>query len=253
MFDAHCHLAYEDIDLEKAIENAKKAGVRGIVMCAYPGDLQSSLKILEKHRGFVHLSFGLHPIDIADMSDKEIEGYIDFIRKNRYKAVAIGECGLDYHWYKEMGSVQDKKFVMFFEKCIELSKELKLPLVLHTRKAEQECFDIIKRHGVEKAVFHCYSGNLTLAKQIIGSGFYISLATNILGSKNTKKIAKSFPLDRMLTETDSPYLSPVPGKKNEPANVKMVVGEIARLRGVSFEEVAKQTTENAERFFGLEL
>lgn len=253
MFDTHCHLAYEGMDSEKAIENAKKAGLTGIIMCAYPRDLQNSMKILEKHRGFVYLSFGLHPVDIADLSDREIEEYLNFVRKNRERAVAIGECGLDYHWYKERGSEQDKRFLKFFEKCIELAKELKLPLVLHTRKAEQECFDIIIKYGVKKAVFHCYSGNLTLAKQIIDSGFYISLATNLLGSKNTKKIAKNFPLDRLLTETDSPFLSPVPGKKNEPANVKMVVEEIAKLRGISFEEADRQIVENVRKFFSIDL
>lgn len=251
MIDAHCHLAHERMNPEKAIANAKKIGLKAIINCGYPRDCENAMEITKKNRGFVYLALGLHPVDIAKLDDEEINEYMDFIKERRKEIVAIGEIGLDYHWFPEKNSEEGKRFREFFIRCLELAKELNLPIILHTRKAEQDCFDIVMEQGIEKAVFHCYSGNLTLVRQIADSGFYISLATNLLRSKNTKKIAKSFPLNRILTETDSPFLSPVPGKKNEPANVKMVVEKIAELRGMGFEEVAEQTAKNAERFFGL--
>ncbi|MBL7206553.1 MAG: TatD family hydrolase [Candidatus Aenigmarchaeota archaeon] len=249
MFDTHCHLAYKGMDSEKAIGNAKKAGLQGIVNCGYPRDLDKAMEIAEKHKGFVFQTFGLHPVDIIDMSEKEIADYFEFIRNNWRKCIAIGECGLDYHWFKRRDSIENQLFKKTFSKSLKLAKELDLPIVLHTRKAEEECYKMVIEHDIEKAVFHCYSGNLSLADKIFDSGFFISIATNLLRSKTTKKLAQRFPLEYILTETDSPFLSPVPGQKNEPANVKMVVEEIAKAREVSFELVDKHVIKNAKKFF----
>ncbi len=204
--------------------------------------------------GFVFLTLGLHPIDIKDMNDGEVDKYMDFIRSQKDNILAVGEIGMDYHWFpKGKDKGQDKRFKAVFSKCLELARELDKPVVLHTRKAEQDCFDMAVSHGMKHVVFHCYGGGMTLARQIIDRGFLISLSSNMNRSKNTRKIAKSLPLEQLLTETDSPFLSPMPGQKNEPANVKLVVEHIAELRGISTEEVNRQTTENAVKFFKMDL
>ena len=256
MIDTHCHLVYENADPEPAIARAREAGLNAIITCGYPRDYEMNIGVAGKHEGFVFLTLGLHPIDIKDMSDEEVARYLDFIRSNKDKILAVGEIGLDFHWFPPgKNPEQDKRFKAVFSKCLELAKELGKPVVLHTRKAEQDCFDMVVSHGIKagQACFHCYGGGMKLARQIIDSGFLISLSSNIDKSKNTRKIAKSFLLDRLLTETDSPFLSPVPGKKNEPANVRLVAERIAELRGISIDEADRQTTENAVSFFGMDI
>ncbi len=250
MIDVHCHLAYPGlVEIgEKVVEEAKKS-MTALITCGYPRDYKESLELAKKYPKFVFLSLGLHPIDIAKMSDKEVDEYLGFVRAHKEDIVAIGEIGLDRHWFKD--EKEQKRFKEVFVRCLELAKELDLPVLLHTRKAEQECFEIVKNLGMEKVVFHCYGGNLTLAKQIIDAGYFISLTTNINNSSNAKDIAKKFPLERLMTETDSPFLSPEKEKPNVPMNVKIVVEKIAGLRKMSFEDVDKQTTENAVKFFGL--
>lgn len=248
MIDVHCHLTYKGLDeiKDKVVEEAKKT-MTAIITCGYPKDCREALELSKKYRGFVFLTLGLHPIDIVKMSDEEVDDYLDFIREHKDDIVAIGEIGLDWHWFKD--EKQNERFREIFVKCLNLSKELNLPVLLHTRKAEQECFEIVKNLGIKKAVFHYYSGNITLARQIIESGYFISLSTSINNSSNSKDIAKKFPLNFLLTETDSPF--PMQEKPNVPQNVKLVVEKIAELRNVPFEDVGKQTTENAVRFFGL--
>ena len=250
MIDTHSHLVYEGIDPENAIANAKEAGLNAIVTCGYPRDYIKNVDVARIHKGFVFLTLGLHPIDIKDLTDEEISKYLDYIRERKDDIIGIGEIGLDYHWFPTgKNTEQDKKFEDVFSKCIELAKELGKPVVIHSRKAEQACFDIINSHDIKDVVFHCYAGGMTLAKDIIDRGYMISLATNIDRSKNTKKIAKILPLEQLLTETDSPFLSPDPTKKNEPANVRHVVERISELRCIPFEKADEQTTENAVRFF----
>ncbi len=252
MIDTHCHMVYEDADPEPAIERAGEAGLDAIITCGYPRDYGKNLGVVEKHPSFVYLTIGLHPIDVKDMTEAEIEKYLDFIRTLKDRIIGVGEIGLDYHWFpKEKSPEENEKFKAAFSRCLELAREIGKPAVLHTRKAEQDCFDMAVSHGLKDVVFHCYGGNMTLARQIIDQGYLISLSTNMDRSKNTRKIAQSFPLEQLLTETDSPFLSPVPGKKNEPANVKMVVERIAELRGMDVSEVDRQTTQNARKFFGL--
>jgi len=254
MIDTHCHLVYEGTDPEPAIARAKQAGMQAIVTCGYPRDYGRNIGVFEKHQGFVFLTLGLHPIDIKDLTGQEVGQYLDNVRTLRDRILAVGEIGLDYHWFEPgKDKSEDKRFKQVFSQCLELAKELGKPVVLHTRKAEQACYDIVTAHGFKKgqACFHCYGGGMTLARQIIDSGFLISLSSNIDRSKNTRKIARSFPLEQLLTETDSPFLSPIPGKKNEPANVKLVVERIAGLRGMPVGEVDRQTTANAVKFFNL--
>ena len=250
MIDTHCHLLYKGLreKHEEVIEDAKKS-MTAIVNCGYPKDAKEGLEVKKQHEGFIYLTLGLHPIDIVEMTDEEIEKYIQFVRENKKEIVAIGEIGLDKHWYPQ--EELQPRLEKVFQQMLDLAKELKLPVILHTRKAEEECFDIVTQNGLKDVVFHCYSGNLTLAQKIIDKGYYISLGTNLLNSKNTKKIAKNYPLEQLLTETDSPFLSPYPGKQNVPQNVKYVLEEMSKLRGIPSEEIDKVIEGNCKRLFRL--
>ncbi len=250
MIDCHCHLTYAGLNeiKEKVIEEARDK-MKAIITCGYPKDCLEALKLSKKHPGFIYLTLGLHPIDIVKMNDEEVNKYLNFIREHRDDIVAIGEIGLDKHWFKD--EKDNEKFEKVFVQCLDLSKELELPVVLHLRKAEEDGFRIVVENEIEKAIFHCYGGNLTLGRQIIETNYFISLATNINNSKNSKGIARKFPLEQLLTETDSPFLSHVPGKPNVPQNVKIVIEKIAEERQIKFEEVDMKTTENAIKFFNL--
>jgi len=248
MIDVHCHLTYERLNeiKEKVIAEAKKT-MKAVITCGYPKDCLDALELSKKHSGFLYLTLGLHPIDIVKMTDEKIREYLDFIREHRDDIVAIGEIGLDNHWFKEEND--RKRFENVFIQCLDLSKELKLPVLLHLRKAEEEGFRIIMENEIKDAVFHCYGGNVTLARKIIENNYFISLTTNIGNFKNGKDIAKKFPLEQLMTETDSPFLSPFPEKPNVPQNVRIVVEKIAEIKKMSFAEVDRITTENAVRFF----
>ena len=250
MIDIHCHLTYKGLDeiKEKVVEEARKI-MDAIVTCGYPEDAKKALELLEKNKGFIFLTLGLHPIQIVKMTDKEIEQYKEFVIQNKEKIVAVGEIGLDFHWIKEK-SKNDRVKRVFIE-FLELAKELKLPVVLHLRKAEQDGFEILTDNDVKQAVFHCYSGGLTLGKQIIEEGYYISVGTNLMRSKNTKKIAKKFPLNRLFTETDAPFLSPFPGKVNVPQNVQFVLENMSELRKMPVEEIDRVIMKNARELFNI--
>lgn len=250
MIDIHCHLTYKDLDeiKEKVIEEARKI-MDIIITCGYPKDAKKALELSEKNKGFIYLTLGLHPIQIVEMTDKEIEEYKEFIIQNKEKILAVGEVGLDFNWIKEKS--KNERIRRVFIEFLELAKELKFPVILHLRKAEQDGFDIITNNDVKEAVFHCYAGSLTLAKEIIEEGYYISVGTNIMRSKNTKKIAKKFPLDRLFTETDAPFLSPFPGKVNAPQNVKFVLERMSELRKQSIEEIDRVIMKNAKKLFKL--
>ena len=197
------------------------------------------------------------PNDIPQTEEelwKSIEEISSIAVENRNnKIVAIGEIGLDYYWNTENKDLQKQAFI----KQIELANKLELPIVIHSRDAFIDTIDIIKNHKVNKTgVFHCCQQNQELVKQALQLGYYISFAGPITfkNSKNAPAIIDMVPLDKMLIETDSPYLSPEPhrGQRNDCRNVKYVAQKIADLKGISLEEIAKQTYENAMKIFEIE-
>jgi len=250
MIDVHCHLTYPGLDemKEKVIKEARDV-MDIIVTCGYPDDKEKALEVSKQNKGFIYLTLGLHPIHIVKMSDKEIENYKQFIIDNKEKIIAVGEIGLDYHWIKEEN--KNNRIKDIFIEFLELSKELKLPVILHLRKAEQDGFEIVIDNDVERGLFHYFSGSMTLAKEIIQEGHYISLGTLLMRSKNTKKIAKKFPLNRLFTETDSPFNSPYPNTPNVPQNVKFVLEKMSELRNQSIEEIDRVIMNNARKFFNI--
>ena len=257
-FDSHSH--YNDKrfneDREKIIKETYEAGVTKFVCAGY--DIQSSLNSLnisEKY-DFIYSICGISPNDIPQ-SEQQLWKDIEEISKiakdnNSKKLVAIGEIGLDYYWNKENKELQKQAFI----KQIELANELELPIVIHSRDASVDTIDIIKNHKVNKVgIFHCCQLNQELVRQALELGYYISFAGPITykSSKNAPEVIKMVPIDRILIETDSPYLSPEPnrGRRNDCRNVKYVAQKIADVKELTIEEVAQKTYENAIRIFNI--
>lgn len=249
--DTHAHLqdeAYKD-DLLEVLERAKEAGVEKLVCVGY--DYKSSLKAVELAREHeaIYAVIGVHPHD-AKRFNGEVGAKLFDLAKDP-KVVAIGEMGLDF--YRDL-SPRDLQVQAFIEQ-IKLAQELYKPIVIHDRDAHQEVLDIIKKEkaGKNEGVMHCYSGHVPLAIELMKQGFYISLA-GPLTYKNAKKaheVAAKITMDKLLIETDCPYLTPEPyrGKRNEPAHVVKVAEKLAELRGKSVDEIGYVTSSNARKVF----
>lgn len=249
--DSHAHLqdkAYKN-DLAEVLQRAKEAQVEKIVCVGY--DYTSSCQAVELARQYdqIYAVIGVHPHD-AKSFNKDIGAKLYDLAKDP-KVVAIGEMGLDF--YRDL-SPRDLQAQVFMEQ-IKIAGELYKPIVIHDRDANQEVFDIIKKEkaGKNEGVMHCYSGHLPLAIELMKQGFYISLA-GPLTYKNAKKsheVAAKITLDKLLIETDCPYLTPEPyrGKRNEPAHVVKVAEKIAELRGKSVDEIGYITTNNTKKVF----
>lgn len=253
LFDSHAHLDDRRFDKnrQEIIENAQAAGISYILN---PGaDFTTSVnavKLAEQY-DMVYAAVGVHPHDAKDMDDITLELLKGLARKP--KVVAIGEIGLDFYYDNSPRDLQRE----WFRKQIHLAKEMNLPIIIHDRDANDEVMRTLKE---EKAfdvgvLMHCYSGSAELAKQYIRLGALISIAGPVTynNARKTVEVVETIPLEYLLIETDSPYLTPVPhrGKTNEMAYVKYVAEKIAEIKGISFDEVAQQTTENAKKFFGI--
>ncbi len=258
LFDSHSHYNDEKFneDREQIIKETYEAGVTKFVCAGY--NIDSSLFSLEmsKKYEFIYSICGISPNDIPQ-SEQQLWKDLDEISKivkenNSKKLVAIGEIGLDYYWNKENKELQKQAFI----KQIELANELELPIVIHSRDASVDTLDIIRNNRVNKAgIFHCCQLNQELVRRALELGYYISFAGPITfkNSKNAPDIIKMVPMDKILIETDSPYLSPEPnrGKRNDCRNVKYVAQKIADVKELTIEEVAQKTYENAMRIFNI--
>ena len=244
MFDSHAHLCFPDFkgEQEEIIASAREH-LKGVMVSS--ARFQESIDVLDlvkKYPNFLHASIGHHPIE-----GNELEKTIALIRDQIKNISAIGEVGLDRHWVKDEQKIKQQKNV--FKTFIALSKEVKRPLVIHSWDAEAEAFELIKDAGV-RAAFHCYTGPKNLALEIADAGFFVSISTAVLFSKTVKKTAKAIPLDKILLETDSPFLDPDrTRKRNVPENILLSAKKIAELRSVSQEEVLKAAWENAKTLF----
>lgn len=244
MFDSHAHLCFPDFsqDQEEVIAKAKKEIKGVLVSSARFEEGKQVLSLIQKHPHFLFASLGYHPVE-----GNELEKTIDLIRKNNQSITAIGEVGLDFHWEKNKEKHEIQK--QSFSKFISLAKEIKKPLVIHSWEAEREAFDMVKNEGIP-AAFHCFTGKKDLALEIAKAGFYVSISTVVFFSKDVKKTAKAIPLDKLLLETDSPFLDPNRERKhNTPDNIRLSAKKIAELRGISQEEVEKAAWENAKKLF----
>jgi len=251
LIDSHAHLDDErfDQDRDEIIRNLNNYGIELVIN---PGsDIPSSVKAvsLAKEYKNIYAAVGVHPHDVKTMDDTTLELLSSLA--NNEKVVAIGEIGLDYHYDNSPRDLQKKWFI----EQIRLAKKLKLPIIIHEREASQDMYNILKQEADSSltGVLHCYSGSLEMAREYLKMGFYISFAGPVTfkNSRVSKEVAKNIPLEKMLIETDSPYLSPEPkrGKRNEPLNVRYVAAVIAELRGISFDEVVDATSKNTKKLF----
>ena len=256
-FDSHAHLDDEkfNTDREKLIPEIYNSGITKFVSCGY--NVESSLKAIElsKKYSYIYCTVGISPNDLSTEYEREVEK-VERILKNELnkdsKIVAIGEIGLDYH-YDIDRNWQKNAFI----KQIEIANKFNLPIVIHTREAVMDTIEILKQHPVnKKGIFHCCPFNRELIKEALNLGFYISIAGPITfkNSKNAEEIANLIPLDKMLIETDSPYLAPEPvrGTRNDPRNVKYTAQKIAEFRNMNIAEIAKATYNNAKTIFSIE-
>ena len=249
MIDTHSHInMIEEISLDEVIKNAKDSGVEKIIVpSAYPKDIDEVMPLIDKYEN-VYGMLGVHPTEVKDWTDDLIDKIKEYSK--HLKIVAIGEIGLDYYWDKSFNDLQKEVFI----KQIKLANELGLPISIHDREAHKDTFDILKEYNKgSKIVMHCFSGSVEFAHECIKEGWYLALG-GVVTFKNAikmKEVAVDIPLDRLLLETDAPYLTPVPfrGKENQPAYTKFVAEEIAKLRGISPEEVDSITTQNANEVF----
>lgn len=254
LFDSHAHLDDEKFeeDRESLIYEIKEEGITKLISAGYSLEASRKAKELAENYDFIYATSGISPNDIPQ-TEKELWIMLEEIKeiaKQSKKIVAIGEIGLDYYWNQENKELQKLAFI----KQIELANELKLPIVIHTREAVMDTIEILKQNEVIlKGVFHCCPLNRELVKEALKLGFYISFAGPVTfkNSKNANEIISMVPNERMLIETDSPYLSPEPlrGKRNDSRNVKYIAQKIADVKKIELEEVARITYQNAEKVF----
>ncbi|WP_453992562.1 TatD family hydrolase [Bacillus nitroreducens] len=253
LIDTHAHLnaiQYQD-DLEEVIERAQSEGVTTIVVVGFDREtITRAIELAEQYE-FIYATVGWHPVDAIDMTDEDLKWIEELC--SHPKVVALGEMGLDYYWDKSPKDIQKE----VFRKQIALAKKVKLPIIIHNREATSDILEILQEENASEVggVMHCFTGSIEVAKQCMDMNFYISFGGPVTfkNAKKPKEVAAEIPLDRLLIETDCPYLTPHPfrGKRNEPSYVKYIAEQIAELKGVSFEEIAQKTSDNAKRFFDI--
>ncbi|MBY0064629.1 MULTISPECIES: TatD family hydrolase [Priestia] len=253
LFDTHVHLnaeQYED-DLQEVINRALEKGVQKMVVVGFDEPtIKKAIQIAETY-DFIYASVGWHPVDAIDMTDEHL-AWIEELAQHP-KVVALGEMGLDYHWDKSPKEVQKD----VFRRQIRLARKVNLPIIIHNRDATEDVVTILKEEHVEEVggIMHCFTGSIEVAKQCMDMNMYISFGGPVTfkNAKKPKEVATELPLDKLLIETDCPYLTPHPfrGKRNEPGYVSYVAEQIAELKGITYEELADITTANAKKLFGI--
>lgn len=250
LIDTHCHLFFKSLknDLDTVIGEARQTGVSGMVTVGT--DIRTSLECIEVAGVYDHVyaAAGVHPHD-AGKVEKNYREILKDLADDEH-VIALGEMGLDY--YRNYSSPDDQTVV--FREQLELAKELEIPFIFHNRDADEDILSILNDVDYGNGVAHCFSSDLETARQFIDLGLYISFAGNIT-YKNSPlpEVARRIPLERLLVETDAPFLSPVPhrGQTNSPARTRLVAEKLSEIRHLSVEDMSQMLTENTERLFGL--
>lgn len=253
LFDTHTHVNAEQFneDRDEVIQRALEAGVSRMAVVGCDREtIESAIALSEEH-DFIYAVVGWHPVDAIDITEEDFQR-IEQLAAHP-KVIALGEMGLDYHWDKSPKDIQ----ASVFKRQIEIAKRVDLPIVIHNREATEDIIEILKEEAASEVggIMHCFSSGLDEAKQCLDMNFFISFGGPVTfkNGQLAKEVAKEVPLDRLLIETDCPFLSPHPfrGKRNEPARVKLVAETIAELKGMEFERLAQITSDNANRLFGI--
>lgn len=253
LFDTHMHIndnKFED-DREEVIKRAREEGVEMMVNVGFNKEtIDPTIQLAEQYE-FIYAAVGWHPTDAKDMTDDDL-AWLERLCDHP-KVVALGEMGLDYYWDTSPKDVQKE----VFRKQIDLAKRKKMPIIIHNRDAHQDVINILKEENASEVggIMHCYSGSWEIAKQALDMNFYISFGGPITfkNAKQPKEVLAKVPLERLLIETDCPYLTPHPhrGKRNEPAYVRLVAQAAAQIKGISIKEMEEITTNNAKNVFNL--
>lgn len=253
-FDSHAHLdddKYSD-DREEVISLLESQGTSLVMNVA--SDMvtsHQSIELAEKYP-FIYASVGVHPCSTGEMTEADIETLKELSKHEKVKA--IGEIGLDYYWDNPDREIQKK----WFRSQMQLAMELDMPFIIHDRDAHEDCINILKEFNIKKTggVMHCFSGSAEMARQIISMGMMIALggAITFKNAAKTVKVAQEIPLEHIIIETDSPYITPEPfrGKRNTPGYVKFVAQKIAEIKGIDVDAVAKITMSNTKRLYRID-
>ncbi len=249
--DSHAHLNDEQFDEDRGglIASLSDKGIRAVIECAAePGDLDAAADLARRYQP-VYAAVGVHPHSASEYTD-EVEEHIKALCQEK-KVVAIGEIGLDYHYDFSPRAVQKQ----VLRRQIALAREIGLPVILHSRESTADMLAILTEYREIKGVMHCFSGSVETMRTLLRLGMYIGFGGSLTFKNNMKTVAaaREVPLNRMLVETDSPYMAPVPmrGKRNQPAYTRYVVQKLAEIKNLQEEEVARMTTENADALFHL--
>jgi TatD DNase family protein len=262
LHDVHAHLTHPRMaaDVAEVIDRALQAGVTRMISNGLDPESNRAVLALAERFPSVRAALGIYPLDAAnDVIDPatwafdfepperfNVADELDFIASQRDRIVAVGEVGLDGYWMPE---TLPRQVEVLREVCA-LAIRLDLPIILHSRKAEQQTFELVRDCGVRRAVFHCFSGKLKLAQEIAAAGYHLSIPPTVERGEGFQKISEKVALSQLLTETDSPFLSPDKGERNEPANVARSVVAMARLRGMEVDALTEQLDTNYRSLFG---
>lgn len=254
IFESHAH--YEDErfneDRKELLESFSSNGIGYVVNVASSLKTIDKTMALMKEYDFIYGTVGVHPEECAPLQESDMEHFKELCKEP--KVVAIGEIGLDYYWNEPEPEIQKKWFI----RQLELAKEVKLPVIIHSRDAAKDTMDIMKQCHAEEigGVVHCFSYSAEMAKEFIKMGFYIGVGgvVTFKNGKKLKEVVEQIPLESILLETDCPYMSPVPhrGERNSSLNIKYIAEEIARIKNVSYETVVSVTEENAKRMYQIQ-
>ena len=251
MIDTHSHINFEDYkeNFDSFIEELKNNEINNVIIPGVEPSTFDEIISLCENFDILYGAIGVHPSEAKTYSNKTEEEIYKHCQNK--KIIAIGEIGLDYYWEQETKELQKD----VFRKQLKIAQELQVPVLIHDREAHEDTFDILQEFNLKNVIFHCFSGNAEFAKKCISKGYYIAIGgvVTFKNAKNLKEVAKIVPLDKLLLETDAPYLAPVPyrGKLNSPAYLKYIAQEIANIKEINVEEVKKQTTINAQKVFGI--
>ena len=260
LVDVHCHLTHEAFKerLPEIITRAREKGVVAIIASGVNAPTNREvLELAKKYPDIIKCSLGLYPIDLLGLQPDEIgltrqfekfdlDKELNFIKQHKDEIVAIGEIGLDYHWDKEHHEEQKNNF----KDILEFAKKINKPIVIHSRNAESDCIDILEKSGIKKVVLHMFEGRKHIIKKAINLGCSFSIPTNIMKSQHFQMLVEMAPLNKILTETDSPWISPIPGTINEPSNVAITLKKIAEIKGLDLKEAENIIYMNYKNLFG---
>lgn len=254
LFDSHAHYNDEKFDGDRdAVLSSMAENNVGLIMnsCSSLEEIPGILEICEKYP-FVYASAGIHPHEAENVSESDIGKLKEYAKNPKVKA--IGEIGLDYFYDFSPRDIQKK----WFARQVDTARELKMPVIIHDRDAHKDCMDILRDHGVREigGVFHCYAGSVEMAKEILDWGMYIAFGGSLTFKKSARRaeVAEYVPLDRIVIETDCPYLTPEPhrGKRNSSLYIHYVAEKLAQIKGLSVEKIENATFINAKKCFGID-